>query len=227
MHSLRVKLIVYTMDNLTKIMVVDDHELFRKGVIMVLRKMEGVEVIGEASDGKEFLTMLNSHRPDIVFMDIKMPIKNGIDTTIEAISRYPEMKVIALSMFGEEEYLHKMINAGAVGFLLKNSSIEEIERAILTVIDGKNCYSNDLLGYFTHKFITNTPKEDDLVKLSKRELEVLNLVAEGMSNLEIAEKLFISKRTVDGHKANLIQKTGSKNIVDLLIYAIKNDIIKI
>ncbi len=215
------------MDNKIKILVVDDHELFRKGVIMVLTKMEDVEVIGEAKNGKEFLSMLNSHKPDIVFIDIKMPLMNGIEATAEAVNRFPFLKIIALSMFGEEEYLHKMINAGAKGFLLKNSSISEIERAIRLVSEGKNCYSDDLLGYFTDKFIDNKPKDDDAIKLTRRELEVLSLVAQGLSNNEIADKLFISKRTVDGHKANLIQKTGSKNVVDLLIYSIKNNIVSI
>lgn len=215
------------MDNKIKVIVVDDHELFRKGVIMVLKKMESVEVVGEASNGKDFLSLLNSRRANIVFMDIKMPIMNGIDATAEAVRRYPELKVIALSMFGEEEYLHKMINAGAMGFLLKNSSIDEIERAIELVSAGKNCYSDDLLGYFTNKFIDSNPSLDDSIKLTRREMEVLNLVAKGLSNSEIADKLFISRRTVDGHKANLIQKTGSKNIVELLVYAIKNNIVKI
>jgi len=215
------------MNDITKVIVVDDHELFRQGVIMVLKKMDGVEVIGEAANGKEFLSLLNSKKPNIVFIDIKMPIMNGIDATIEALNRFPEINIIALSMFGEEDYLHKMINAGVKGFLLKNSSIDEIERAIKMINAGKNCYSDDLLGYFTNKFIDTSPKDDDLVKLTRREIEVLNLVSKGMSNSEIADKLFISKRTVDGHKANLIQKTGSKNVVDLLIYSIKNDIIKI
>jgi len=215
------------MEENIKVLVVDDHELFRKGVIMVLTKMDNVDVIGEANNGKEFLAMLNSHKPDVVFIDIKMPIMNGIEATTIATNRFPDIKIIALSMFGEEEYLHKMINAGAKGFLLKNSSISEIERAINLVYNGKNCYSDDLLGYFTDKFIDKKPKDDDTIKLTRRELEVLNLVAQGLSNTEVADKLFISKRTVDGHKANLIQKTGSKNIVDLLIYSIKNNIISI
>lgn len=206
---------------------VDDHELFRKGVIMVLRKMENVEVVGEASNGKDFLALLNSRHANVVFMDIKMPLMNGIEATVEAISRWPELKIIALSMFGEEEYLHKMINAGAKGFLLKNSSIEEIERAIEIVIAGKNCYSNDLLGYFTNKFIDNNSVGDDSLKLTNREIEVLKLVAHGLTNIEIADKLFISKRTVDAHKANLISKTGSRNIVELLVYSIKNKIVEV
>ncbi len=215
------------MDNKIKIIVVDDHELFRKGVIMVLKRMDDVEVVGEASNGKDFLALLNSRHANMVFMDIKMPYMNGVEATIEATKRYPELKIIALSMFGEEEYLHKMINAGAKGFLLKNSSIDEIERAIYMVNEGKNCYSDDLLGYFTNKFIDVNPLDNDGVRLTKREIEVLSLVAQGLTNTEIADKLFISKRTVDGHKANLIQKTGSKNVVDLLIYAIKSNIVKI
>lgn len=215
------------MDKKIKVFVVDDHELFRNGVIMVLSRIENTVVVGEASNGEEFLTKLNSIRPDIVFMDIKMPKMNGIDATIEALKRYPELKVIALTMFGEEEYLQKMINAGGYGFLLKNSSIEEIERAVNLVNQGKNCYSEELLTYFTSKYIKSTNKDSDEVRVSKRELEVLNLVAQGLSNQEIADKLFISRRTVDGHKANLIQKTGSKNIVDLLIYAIKKGLVSI
>jgi len=215
------------MDKKIKVFVVDDHELFRNGVIMVLSRIENTVVVGEASNGEEFLTKLNSIKPDIVFMDIKMPKMNGIDATIEALRRYPELKVIALTMFGEEEYLQKMINAGGYGFLLKNSSIEEIERAVNLVNQGKNCYSDELLSYFTSKYIKSTNKDADEIRLSKRELEVLDLVSQGMSNQEIADKLFISRRTVDGHKANLIQKTGSKNIVDLLVYAIKKGLVNI
>ena len=157
------------MNGVTKVMVVDDHELFRRGVVMVINKMENTKVIGEASNGKEFLQMLNSIKPDIVFMDIRMPEMNGVDATIEAIARYPEMKIIALSMFGEEEYLQKMINAGAVGFLLKNSSIEEIERGIISVKAGKNCYSNELLGYFTNKYISKEADDASSIKLTRRE----------------------------------------------------------
>ncbi len=215
------------MEDSIKVLVVDDHELFRKGVTMVLRKMNNVEVIGEAENGKEFLAMLNSHKPDVVFIDIKMPIMNGIEATEIATNRFPGIKIIALSMFGEEEYLHKIINAGAKGFLLKNSSISEIERAVNLVYNGKNCYSDDLLGYFTSKFINKKSKQDDFIRLTNRELEVLELVAKGLSNAEIADALFISKRTVDGHKANLISKTGSKNVVDLLIYSIKEGLVSI
>jgi DNA-binding NarL/FixJ family response regulator len=210
-----------------KVFVVDDHELFRNGVIMVLNRMENTVVVGEAADGEDFLAKLNSIKPDIVFMDIKMPKMNGIDATIEALKRYPELKVIALTMFGEEEYLQKMINAGGYGFLLKNSSIDEIERAVNLVSQGKNCYSDELLSYFTKKYIKKANLDEDDIRLTRRELEVLDLVAKGFSNQEIADKLFISRRTVDGHKANLIQKTGSKNIVDLLVYAIKKGLVSI
>ncbi len=215
------------MEQRIKVFVVDDHEIFRKGLIMVLNRIKNVEVIGEASNGEEFLVKLNSVKPDLVFMDIKMPKLNGIDTTIIALERYPELRVIAITMFGEEEYLQRMINAGGYGFLLKNSSIDEIERAVNLVNQGMNCYSDELLGYFTNKYIKNPLLDEDEYNLSRRELEVLDLVSKGLTNQEIAEKLYISRRTVDGHKANLIQKTGSKNIVDLLVYAIKKGLVSI
>ena len=128
------------MDKIVKIIVVDDHELFRKGVVMVIKKMDNMQVIAEASNGKEFLRLLNSHIPDIVFMDIKMPEVNGVDATIEAIARYPQMKVIALSMFGEEEYLQKMIKAGAVGYMLKPVTQDKLATAIGEVYEE---YAND------------------------------------------------------------------------------------
>lgn len=209
-----------------RIIVVDDHQLFRQGVIMVINNMENTQVVAEAANGYEFLEQLNRHEADIVFMDIKMPKMNGVEATEIALQRSPDLKVIALSMFGEEEYLHQMINAGVKGFLLKNSSIEEISNAIHSVYHGKNCYSDELLKYFTNKFIEDK-KENIDIQLTNREKEVLTLVSKGLSNQEIADQLFISKRTVDGHKANLILKTGSKNVVDLLIYAIRNDLVKL
>ena len=210
-----------------KIMVVDDHELFRKGLTMVINKLKYAEVIGEAHNGKEFLNMLKQYSPDVVFMDIKMPELNGIDATRMALERNPDLKIIALSMFGEEEYLQQMINAGVMGFLLKKSNIEDIDRAIQLVSQGKNCFSEDLLCYFTKKYIKTKEPETPEFTLTKRELEVLQLITQGLSNQEIADKLFISKRTVDGHKANMIVKTGSTNIVNLLVYAIKNKLIEI
>lgn len=213
------------MSDKIKIIIVDDHELFRQGMVMVIEKMENCEIVAEASNGYDFLEQLNRHEADLVFMDIKMPKMNGIEATQHALQRNPDLKIVAISMFGEEKYLQKMLNAGVKGFLLKNSNIDQIENAINLVMEGKNCYSDELLGYFTNKYISKDSENE--VSLTKREIEVLELVAKGLSNQEIADKLFISRRTVDGHKSNLILKTGSNNVVELLIYAIKNNLVNI
>ncbi len=215
------------MEDQTKIIIVDDHEIFRRGLKVVINQFESTKVIAEAGNGKEFHNLLNSHSPDIVFMDIRMPEMDGIEATKLAVDKYPGIRIIAISMFGEEEYLENMIKAGAKGFLLKNINREEIEIAIKQVMEGKNYYSSELLPYFTHKFLNNSNDSGYDVRFTKREMEILKLVTKGMSSKEIASKLYISKRTVDGHKANMILKTGSKNVIDLLIYAIKNKFIKI
>ncbi|RLD51196.1 MAG: DNA-binding response regulator, partial [Bacteroidetes bacterium] len=184
------------------------------------------EITGEAESGEEFLARLNTIDFDVVLMDIKMKGINGIETTKKALEKKPGLKVLVLSTFGEEEFLHQMINAGAKGFLLKNVDKETLFGAIRLVNQNQNYFSPELLPFFTNKFLNPENNNQDEA-LTKRELEVLQLIAEGFSNAEIADKLFISKRTVDTHKNNLISKTGSKNIVSLLIYAIKNRIISI
>jgi DNA-binding NarL/FixJ family response regulator len=210
-----------------KIITVDDHEIFRKGLNMILSKFPDVEIIGEASNGLEFLELLNYLTPDIVFMDIKMPKMDGILTATKALERKPDLKIIAISMFGEEEFLEKMIKAGAKGFLLKNVNKEELSIAIEQVRAGNNYFSSEFMPYFTRKFIGDNNRVSDDSQLTMREIEILKFVAMGMTNQEIASELYISKRTVDGHKANILAKTDSKNVVSLLIYAIKHDLIKI
>ncbi len=215
------------MEDQIKIIIVDDHEIFRKGLKVVINQFESTEVVAEAGNGKEFMDLLNSYKPDIVFMDIRMPVMDGIEATTLAIGKYPDIKIIAISMFGEEENLENMIKAGAKGFLLKNINREEIELAIKQVLEGKNYYSSELLPYFTRKFLNDSNDSGNEVSFTNREMEILKLVTKGMSSKEIASELFISKRTVDGHKANMILKTGSKNVIDLLIYAIKNKFVQI
>jgi DNA-binding NarL/FixJ family response regulator len=207
----------------TRIIIVDDHEIFRKGFAMIISTFADVDLVGEASNGQEFLDLIDKTKTDIVFIDIKMPVLNGIDATKVAMERFPELKIVALSMFGEEKYLQSMMEAGAIGFLLKNVKREELEVAIKLFQEGRNYYSEELLSFFTKKYISTKPD----ASISKRELEVMQLIAKGFTNQEISEQLFISLRTVEGHKTNLIQKTGSKNIVDLLIYALKNKLIEI
>lgn len=213
------------MSDKIKILLVDDHEIFRKGLIMVLSKLKNIEVVGEASNGVEFLNLLEKNKDTkIVLIDIKMPIMNGIEATKEALLKYPDLKIIALTMFGDDEYIDNMLEAGAKGFLLKNVNKEGLSRAIKVVSENHNYFSEELLSFFTKKKQLNekAPKQ---IALTKREIEVLQLIAKGLSNQEIAEKLFISTRTVDGHKTNLITKTESKNVVGLLSYALKHKLV--
>jgi DNA-binding NarL/FixJ family response regulator len=213
-----------------QVIIVDDHKIFRDGLKLLLNEIPNIKVVAEASDGKEFLDLLDIHQPDIVFMDIKMPEMNGIDATQSALQKYPDMKVIILSMSGNEEHFSLSLNVGACAYLLKNSDIIEIEKAIYSVLEGNNYFSEALLKDLVRKnYIIGREKStlpiDNPDKLSHRELEVLRLICKGLANHEIAKELNISPRTVDGHRANILEKTRSKNSISLAVYAIKSGLV--
>ncbi|MGD9992017.1 MAG: response regulator [Salinivirgaceae bacterium] len=210
-----------------KITLVDDHALFRNGLKILLGATPEISVISEAANGKEFLEIIEHKLPHIVLMDINMPVMDGVEATQEAMEKYPDLKIIALSMFGEEDYYYRMINAGVKGFLLKNSEINEVIEAIKQVNKGNSYFSQELLYNVIKSFKPHKEVETELAALSKRELQVLEEICKGLSNQEIADNLFISKRTVDKHRANLLSKTNSKNTANLIMYAIKNKLIAI
>lgn len=207
-----------------KILITDDHTLFRTGLRTLLSTFPWVKQITEASNGKEFLYQVEHFLPDIALVDIEMPEMNGIDATREACLRFPGLKVVALSMYGEEDYYYKMIDAGAKGFLLKNSDISEVEAAIKAVAQGGEYFSQELLYSIVKRFRQGN-RESFNEKLSQRELEVLQQICLGYSNTEIADNLSISKRTVDKHRENLLLKTNARNTAGLVVFAIKNKLI--
>jgi DNA-binding NarL/FixJ family response regulator len=209
-----------------RIALADDHQLFRNGLKILLGAFPEFEVIAEASNGKELLKQLFHAPADIVLMDISMPEMDGIEATAAISAQYPGSKVIALSMYGEEEYYYSIVDAGAKGFILKDSDINEVKEAIITVHKGGNYFSQELLYHVIRK-MKSREQETKSSSLSKREKEILLKICEGLSNHEIAETLFISKRTVDKHRANLLSKTNSKNTASLILYAIKNRLIEI
>ncbi len=209
-----------------RIVITDDHQLFRNGLKILLNAFPEFEVIGEASNGEEFLRIIKNTKADIALMDINMPEMDGIEATRKGLKICPEMDIIALSMYGEEEYYYKMVDAGAKGFLVKDSDISEVKEAILTVRKGGSYFSQELLYHVIQK-IKHRENENKAANLSKREKEILIKICEGLSNQEIAETLFISKRTVDKHRANLLGKTNSKNTASLILYAIRNKLIEI
>jgi len=213
-----------------KIIIVDDHEIFRNGFKILLNKIECVEVIAEAANGKEFLDILEEKNPDLVFMDISMPVMDGIVTTEEALKRYPDLKIITLTTFTDSEFLDKMLYAGVEGFMLKNSKLEDFKKSIKKVCGGGNYFSEEVLAKLTRNVIVRKSKEKQkelLPELSMREKEVLELICKGHSNVKIGEILNISDRTVERHKANLLSKTNTINTVNLVIYAFRNDLAKI
>lgn len=212
-----------------KICIVDDHKLFREGLKLLLSTQDFVRHIYEASSGKEFVENLPLMECDVVLMDIEMPEMNGIEATEKALHLRPGLKVIVLSMYGDEQYYYKMVDAGVKGFVLKSSGIEKVITAIHQVAAGENYFSEELLmNILNHMREGNKPEaEIPDNEISERELEILYHVCLGLSNQEIADKLFISKRTVDKHRANLLSKTGCRNTAALVMYAIKNKMISV
>lgn len=215
-----------------KIAIVDDHEIFRSGLKLLLNKIENVMVVAEASNGVEFIEIIENQKEeiDIVFMDINMPLLDGINTTEEIKKNHSEIKIIALTTFGDNEYFDKMIYAGAEGYMLKNSDVEGFKKAINKVSQGGNYFSEEILVNFTKNIVSKQieiKEKNNVPDLTKREVEVLGLICKGYSNDKVGEKLFISSKTVERHKRNIILKTDTHNTINLVIYAFKNNLVKL
>lgn len=208
-----------------QIYLVDDHPIFLKGLTMLLNEVDEFKVIGEAHNGVEFLTDLPHKTPDVVLMDIRMPLMDGIEATKLALQQKPDLNVIALTMFGEQKYYKLMAEAGAKGFLQKDVGKDELVAAIQRVGNGETYFSERV----RNELLTMPGDPDNIMeqlgeKLTEREIEVLNHLVHGLSAPEIAERMFLSPRTVEGHRASLISKTGTKNVVDLVIFAIRHNL---
>lgn len=215
--------------NIIKIVLVDDHSIFSKGLSMLLNGVVDFKVVGDANDGQELLDNLMEWEPDVILMDIKMPGLNGIEATKQALKLMPGLRVIALTMFAESHYCRSMAEAGAHGFVQKNVSGSELEKAIRTVIGGQNYFSQPLMKDLQPKEMPDNYLfiSEHNEYLTEREHEVLTYISQGLSANEIAKKMFISARTVEGHRASLISKTGTRNVVDLVIYSIRNGLIEL
>ena len=211
-----------------KIALVDDHTLFRTGMRGLLMQRDDYDVVADVGSGEEFLSILPDLDVDVVFMDISMQGIDGCETTRRALAMRPDLRIITLSMYGDDHYYTLMVESGASGFLLKDSDIEEVYNAVDSVQSGDSYFSTALLGSLTRNMSmasVDVPLDEDA--LSDREIEILVEVCRGLSNQEIADKLFISKRTVDKHRANILEKTGCKNTANLVVYAIKNRLVSI
>ena len=209
------------------IIIVDDHALFRNGLKLLLNSYSEFTVVSEASNGLEFLNALDVLPIDIALLDIDMPIMDGIEAAEKALKKYPDLKIITLSMYGDEDYYYKMVEAGVCGFLLKDSDIDEVHSALCAAIDGKSYFSQELLQNLIKSLKSGDENHSSVNDLSAREIEIIALVCQGLSNAEIGEKLFLSKRTVEKHRANIMEKTNTKNTANLVMFAIKNRIVKV
>ncbi|WP_440999745.1 response regulator [Fodinibius sp. SL11] len=212
-----------------KILIADDHDIVRDGIKMLLEDEVGFSIVAEAENGVKAIESCEKDDVDLIIMDINMPEMNGIKATQKIKESFPEVKVLALTMMDEDQHIRQMIEAGASGYILKSSDKIELVDAIKTILDGKHYFSEDATQSVMMDLVKGTTKKDhtDPGNITDREKEVLELIVEQYTNQEIADELFISSRTVDAHRRNLLQKTGAKNTAGLVTYAIKHDLVDI
>jgi len=212
-----------------KVLIVDDHTLVRAGIRSLLTLVNDIEVVGEASDGKEALEIVRQLQPDVVLMDLAMPVMGGLEATRRLRREFPEIKVLALTQYDDSEYVIPIIEAGARGFITKMSAFSELAAAIQAAYRGESYLSSTaataLIEEYQQKIIPDG--EDPYQQLNDREKEVLKLVAEGHTTREIAEMLIISPKTVEWHKNRLMNKLGIHSKTDLIKYAIRKHVITI
>jgi len=211
------------------LVIADDHEIYRDGLRVMLRKMKDVEVLEEAADGHELVKAVGKHQPNVVLTDIKMPRMDGIAATREILARNRDVAVIALSMFDEESLVLEMLEAGAKGYLLKNAHKNEIMQAIRVVNDGEHYYctnTNLRLARLLTSIKVNEP-DSPKVHFTEKELEVIWHTCEERSNKEIADLMMISHRTVEGYKQKILEKMNVKSSAGIVIYSIRNGLYKL
>ena len=214
---------------MVRILLVDDHKLFREGLHALLNAIDDFEIVGEAKDGQEAVEKVQSLNPDIVVMDIEMPGMSGIDAARKIIAINGKIKILALSRHNERQYVSDMFMVGAVGYILKDTAVNELVSAIRTVVDGKRYCSPELIGVVLDDYSDRLVSEQKSPArlLSPRELEVLKLLADGFSSKEIGAQLNVSAKTVDTHKMRIMKKLNLHTLADLIKFAIRENLVKI
>lgn len=209
-----------------RIIIADDHSIFIDGLKALLKEAGGLEVAGQALNGQELLEQAEALHPDVVLTDIQMPLMNGIDATKEITKRFPGIKVIALTMMDEGIYIRKMLEAGASGYVLKTTDKDELIGIIRKVAAGEKHFSAEVTGLLINNFSGRASASQSLAgTLTRREKEILALIAQGLTDKEIAEKVFLSPLTIITHRKNLLSKLGLKNKVELTRFAIENRLV--
>lgn len=209
-----------------KVFIIDDHQLVRDGIKALLSDEKNISVIGEASDAQDFFKKIRNLSPDVVLADISLPGMSGIDITQKISREYPDIRVLILSMYTNEEFITKSIKAGAKGYLPKNTTRKELTSAIQAVAQEKEYFSaaisDTLLQGYMQKVRQTQSANTEVPSLTAREIEILKMSASGLSNSDIANQLFISIRTVESHKNHIMSKLDLKTPAELILYAIRN-----
>jgi two-component system response regulator NreC len=216
------------MINSIRLVIADDHEIFRDGLALMLSKQQDIELIGQAGNGKQLISLVNELQPDVVMTDVKMPVMDGIEATRSLIAENPDLHLIALSMFDEENLIVDMLEAGAKGYLLKNADKQEILDAIHSVYQGKPYYchhTTSKLASLISKSKFNPYKKRDPLVFTEREKEIIRLICQQLTAQEIADKVFLSKRTVEGHRTRILEKMNVKNTAGVVIYALRHRLV--
>lgn len=214
----------YTMS----LVIADDHEIFRDGLALMLSRQKDIVLLGEASHGKELVDLVAEKKPDVIITDIKMPVMDGIQATKQILKHSPDSRIIALSMFDEENLIVDMLEAGAKGYLLKNADKQEILDAIETVYEDKTYYCHHTSARLANMIVKssfNPYKKKEAVSFNDREIEIIRLICQQFSTKEISDKLFLSPRTVEGYRTKILEKMNARNTVGVVVFAIKHDLV--
>lgn len=210
-----------------KVVIADDHEIFRDGMRIMLQKQTDIQLVGEAGDGRELIEQVKSLQPDIVISDVKMPRMDGAAATRHLVEHYPNVGIIALTMFDEEDLIIDMLEAGAKGYLLKNADKNEIVDAIKSVYDQQPYYcrhTSHKLAEMVAKSKFNPHRNHIKPEFNERETEIIRFICDGLTSKQIGERIFLSVRTVEGLRMKILEKMDVKNTAGIIIYAIKNNL---
>lgn len=212
-----------------KLLIADDHEIFRDGMSLMLSRQSDIKLVGQAENGLELIELENELKPDVIITDIKMPHLDGIEATKRLVKKNPDIRIIALSMFDEENLIIDMLEAGAKGYLLKNADKHEILEAVFTVFEGNTYYCRSTSGKLASLIVKsrfNPYKKSEPISFNDREIEIIKMICLQNTTQEIGDKLFLSKRTVEGYRTKILEKMNAKNIAGVVMFALKNGLVK-
>jgi two-component system, NarL family, response regulator DegU len=211
-----------------RIAIADDHALFRRGMVSLLKSISDFEVVFEASTGQELVDNIDQYMPDLVIMDLKMPVMDGMKATEIIRNKWPSIHVVVISMHDEDQFVTHLMELGANGYILKDADPDEVELAIRTIIKEGYYYGPFLTKVMHRRFLDKSRKKEanfsNKIHFTERELEIIHFICEGLTTIQIAEKIFLSNRTVDGHRTSIMDKLGVKNTAGVVVYAVKNQL---